>query len=157
MAWSIPFLGRIGHQYTLKNMLPLTLVEVSLFLSSSGLNVLRLCVCQSKSWMTQNKLQLNESKTEFLVAASLKLFNFFFPSWFSPFFSSVLCICFALSANGMDCSRSGVCMFFFMINKDDILYISILFPYQKFRTDSPWTCWRVNFYFLIIPNSSKDS
>ena len=31
---------------------------------------LQACIAKLKSWMTENKLQLNESKTEFLVAAS---------------------------------------------------------------------------------------
>ena len=50
----------------------------------------------------------------------------FLPPWFVPFnlfYSSVLCV-FALPAIAMHCSKSGLtlCMFFFMINKDDIIW-----------------------------------
>ncbi len=51
----------------------------------------------------------------------------FFP--FNLFYSSVRCV-FALPVIGMDCSRSGFCMFFFMINKDDILYSSPIFAFE---------------------------
>ncbi len=51
---------------------------------------------------------------------SMKLFSRFFSFPFSLFYSSVLRV-FALPAIGMDCSRSGFCMFFFMINKEGIL------------------------------------
>ena len=35
-----------------------------------SLNKLQICVRQIKSWMSQNKLQLNQEKTEFFIAAS---------------------------------------------------------------------------------------